>query len=275
MIYAMSDIHGCIRDLKRSMEKIDLRSGNRIIFLGDYIDYGEASCQVLQYIRELQKQLGSEKVIVLKGNHEQMFLEWINDFRDPYVDGSGDCRIFNDWLRTDFEYGANTIRTFISEKQLSFLEQISKTCSMETISLEAVQMVLSNHGEMIDWIQNMPSYYETDSQIFVHAGVDEEEGEYWMWGASDDFFLWKFPASKGKFYKTVIAGHIATGAPTLADDNEYHDIFYDGENHYYIDGSVYKKYGKLLLLAYDEDLDKYYQVEKNKMILVKKYETFQ
>lgn len=178
MIYAMSDIHGCIKELKRNMEKIDLRGENRIIFLGDYIDYGEASCQVLQYIRELQKQLGSEKVIVLKGNHEQMFLEWINDFRDPYVDGSGDCRIFNDWLRTDFEYGANTIRTFISEKQLSFLEQISKTCSLETISLEAVQMVLSNHGEMIDWIQSMPSYYETGSQIFVHAGVDEEEGEY-------------------------------------------------------------------------------------------------
>lgn len=164
-------------------------------------------------------------MIVLKGNHEQMFLEWINDFRHPYADDLGDCRIFNDWLQTDFEYGVNTIRTFISEEQMSFLEQISRTCSLGTISLEAVQMVLSNHGEMINWIQNMPSYYETDSQIFVHAGVDEEEGEYWRWGASDDFLLWKFSASTGKFYKTVVAGHIATGVPTLTDNSEFHDIF--------------------------------------------------
>ncbi len=273
MIYAMSDIHGCIKELKDKMDQVDLRGDNRIIFLGDYIDYGESSCQVLQYIWELQKHYGEEKVIVLKGNHEQMFLEWINDFRNPYVDGSEDYMTFNDWLRTDFEYGANTIRTFISEEQMSFLNQISRTCSLESISREVVQMLLSNHDKMIWWMQQMPLYYEIDSQIFVHAGVDEEAGEYWMWGTSDDIFLGKFPATKGEFYKTVIAGHVGTGTRDLADDREYHDIFYDGESHYYIDGSVYKN-GKLLLLGYDEDNDKYYQVEKDRMIPVKKFEAF-
>ncbi len=24
--------------------------------------------------------------------------------------------------------------------------------------------------------------FDADNQIFVHAGVDEEAGEYWMWG---------------------------------------------------------------------------------------------
>lgn len=114
----------------------------------------------------------------------------------------------------------------------------------------------------------MPSYYETDSQIFVHAGIDEEAGEYWMWGTSDDIFLWKFPASKGKFYKTIIAGHVGTGV--LANDYQFHDVFYDGKSHYYIDGSVYKEHGKLLLLAYDEDNDKYYQVEKTGGVLIPK-----
>lgn len=273
MIYMMSDIHGCIEELKRNMEIINLQGDNRVIFLGDYIDRGKGSCQVLQYIRELQEQLGDEKVIVLKGNHEQMFLEWVNDFGYPYADDLENYPAFNDWLRTDFEYGANTIRTFISEEQMSFLDRISRTCSMETINREAAQMVLSNHDEIVWWTQNMPSYYETDSQIFVHAGIDEEAGEYWMWGSSDDIFLWKFPASKGKFYKTVIAGHVGTG--DLANDYQFHDVFYDGESHYYIDGSVYKKHGKLLLLAYDEEKDKYYQVEKNKMMLVKKFEAFQ
>ncbi len=126
----------------------------------------------MHYIRELQKQLGDEKVVVLKGNH------------------------------------ANTIRTFISEEQMSFLDRISRTCSMETINREAAQMVLSNHDEIVWWIQNMPSYYETDSQIFVHAGIDEEAGEYWMWGSSDDIFLWKFPASKGKFMMFFMTGRV-------------------------------------------------------------------
>ena len=41
MIYAMSDIHGCIEELQKQMEQVDLSGKNRIIFLGDYIDYGD------------------------------------------------------------------------------------------------------------------------------------------------------------------------------------------------------------------------------------------
>ena len=58
MIYAMSDIHGCIEELQKQMEQVDLSGKNRIIFLGDYIDYGDSSCQVLEYIRDLQKDYG-------------------------------------------------------------------------------------------------------------------------------------------------------------------------------------------------------------------------
>ena len=40
MIYAMSDIHGCLRELKDKMTQVDLQGDNRLIFLGDYMDYG-------------------------------------------------------------------------------------------------------------------------------------------------------------------------------------------------------------------------------------------
>lgn len=273
MIYAMSDIHGCMEELKRQMEYVDLSGDNRIVFLGDYIDYGNSSCQVLEYIRELQGQNGDEKVIVLKGNHEQMFLEWIDDYRNWYSDQTEGCLTFNDWIRTDFEHGANTIRTFITDEQLDFLNQISRTCSLETISKEAVRMILSDHEELIKWIQGLPSFYETETQIFVHAGVDEEAGEYWMWGTSDDTLLGKFPAAKGKFYKTIIAGHVGTGSRDLAGDRSYHDVYFDGESHYYIDGSVYKG-GKLILLAYDEKNGRYYQIEGGKHVPVKKFEKY-
>ena len=272
MLYAMSDIHGCIDELKTRMERIDLSGENRLIFLGDYLDYGDSSCQVLKYILELQKQYGGEKIIVLKGNHEQMFLDFIKDFNYPY--GSDpemeELMAYNDWIRTDFEYGANTIRTFLSKEQMDFLDKIARTASLETISRNAVRMVLSGHEALIRWMQGLPSYYETESQIFVHAGVDEDAGEYWKWGASDDSFLWKFPAAKGEFYKTIIAGHVGTGSRELANDRNFHDIYFDGKSHYYIDGSVYKG-GKLLLLGYDEEEGAYYQIEndgKRRRILV-------
>ena len=270
MIYAMSDIHGCIEELQKQMEQVDLSGDNRIVFLGDYIDYGDSSYQVLQYIWDLQKKYSDEKVVVLKGNHEQMFLEWIDDYRNISSDGLEDYMTFNDWLRTDFEYGANTISTFISSQQMDFLNQISRTCSLETISREAVQMILSGHENLIWWIKNMPLYYESEKQIFVHAGVDEDAGEYWMWGTSENTLLGKFPATKGKFYKTIIAGHVGTGSRDLADDCNYHDVYFDGESHYFVDGSVYKG-GKLILLAYDEDEDKYYQIENGRKIPVKKF----
>lgn len=274
MIYAMSDIHGCFEELKKQMEQVDLNGNNRIVFCGDYMDYGDGSCQVLSYLWELQKKYGIEKVVILKENHEQMFLDWISDYRSIYSDGTEDYMVFNDWLRTDFESGARTIRTFILQQQMEFLNTISRTCSMETINREAVQMILSTYEKLTCWIEQMPLYFETESQIFVHAGVDEEAGEYWMQGTSDSISLGKFPATQGKFYKTVIAGHVGTGTWSLADDRIYHDIFYDGESHYYIDSSVYKD-GKLLLLAYDEEKEKYYQVENSKMIPIEPFDRYQ
>ena len=131
-------------------------------------------------------------------------------------------------------------------------------------------MILSGYEDLIWWLKWMPSYYEAEKQIFVHAGVDEDAGEYWMWGTFESILLGKFPATKGKLYKTIIAGHVRTGSRDLADYRNYHDVYFYGESYYYIDGSVYKG-GKLILLAYDEDEDKYYQIENGRKIPVKKF----
>ena len=156
MIYAMSDIHGCIDELKEMMKKVDIAENNRIVFLGDYMDYGDNSYQVLKYLKDLQGRYGVEKVIVLKGNHEQMFWNGLMttgiyipmDRKKIWFSMIGFC--------TDLECGGNTISTFLSQWQMDFLNQISRTGSMETINREAVQMILSNHDELIEWIQRLP-----------------------------------------------------------------------------------------------------------------------
>lgn len=69
--------------------------------------------------------------------------------------------------------------------------------------------ILTDDKNIIDWLKSLPFYYETDTQIYVHAGVDEESGEYWKWG-TEDYYCSKYPYKLGKFYKYIIAWHIST-----------------------------------------------------------------
>ncbi len=259
MIYAISDIHGCMGTLEEVMTRVKLSGLNRLVFLGDYIDYGNQSGQVLQYIRELQQKYGVGKVIVLKGNHEAALLEWFKEFsrKRPTV---SDALSYNSWLKTDSEQGYKTLRTLITDEQMKELSVKERTASFNEINMLAAKLLRDSCRDLIDWMRKMPLYYETENQIFVHAGVNEKAGDLWKTGTTTDTFLWKFPATKGKFIKPVIAGHI--GVSQVAENSEFEDIYFDGGSHYYIDGPCVKA-GKLLLLGFDEKTGKYYQVEKD------------
>lgn len=241
-IYAMTDIHGYLEILKITMEKVDLCDDNKLILLGDYIDGGSSSRETLEYIFNLQRKYPNN-VIALKGNHEDMFLKWIYD--NDYID----------YLQSD--YNLNTIKTFLTTKQLTEITELCNGSNNQTvfdINSIVVRCVKKNNAELIKWLKELPLYYETEKQIFVHAGVDEEAGEYWKYGTEDYYYMWKYPHTTGKFYKDIIAGHI--GVSEIAGDKNFHDIYFDGDNHYYIDSTV-EINRKLNLLVYDTETDEY------------------
>lgn len=123
---------------------------------------------------------------------------------------------------------------------------------------------LNINDEIIDWITNLPYYYETKDQIYVHAGVDEEVGEYWKVVDNDSYFCNKYPYSIGTFYKDIIAGHISAVEIAL-NENEYiesGDIYYDGKSHYYIDGDT-EHTNLIPMLMYDCKIKKYQVINKN------------
>lgn len=69
-IYAISDIHGYIDELNVALTYIDLdESESIIVFLGDYI-HGHDSYAVLDRVRGLQKEYGTDRIITLMGKHE-------------------------------------------------------------------------------------------------------------------------------------------------------------------------------------------------------------
>jgi serine/threonine protein phosphatase 1 len=78
-VYAVGDIHGrldLLDDLLRQMEADNVARGAAdtiVIFLGDLIDRGPDSAQVVQRLLELGAE--TEKVRFLLGNHEEVFLK--------------------------------------------------------------------------------------------------------------------------------------------------------------------------------------------------------
>ena len=75
--YSMSDIHGHYDEFIESLSKVDLSDKNSLlILLGDYIDNGSQSLQVISKIIELEKYY-PDQVITLLGNHEEYFVEWL------------------------------------------------------------------------------------------------------------------------------------------------------------------------------------------------------
>ncbi|RPI80103.1 MAG: serine/threonine protein phosphatase [Desulfobacteraceae bacterium] len=75
--YIIGDIHGCLDMLKRLMLKMNWNpEQDRLIFLGDYIDRGEDSKGVVDYILDLFKL--SKRIDCLLGNHEKLFLDFLD-----------------------------------------------------------------------------------------------------------------------------------------------------------------------------------------------------
>ena len=170
-----------------------------------WFDNAALLCHTLQnHIFSLQKS-SPDRVIALRGNHEEWFLD--------FLDGKEDT-----WLGADINL--RTSRTFLTNEQL---EKIKTDFAGDAQKVYAFirKCINENHKELIAWMRNLPYYYETDKQIFVHAGIDEEAGEWWEWGTSDYYFVNKYPATTGEFYKDIIAGHVGTAS--ISGNKDFHD----------------------------------------------------
>ena len=66
LIYVMSDIHGCYRQFKQALELIGFSNEDTLYVLGDVIDRGPSSIELLNYMMMF------DNIIPLIGNHEVM-----------------------------------------------------------------------------------------------------------------------------------------------------------------------------------------------------------
>ena len=199
-IYAVGDIHGQAKELDRVLNLIEADGGvdAKIVFLGDYVDRGPDSKAVVQRLIEGVK--SGRNWHCIKGNHDRYLTRFVSDMTvyDPRT--STGLFWFNPRLggdKTLLSYGVNA-----HDGQ-----------ELEPIFAKAQELVPQEH---LDFLQERPLFIETESMIFVHAGLRpgvrlEEQSEDDMMWIRDGFL--DFTESFGKL---IVHGHTALEYPEHA-----------------------------------------------------------
>lgn len=166
-VIATGDIHGCADALYALLEIVDPKADDLVVTLGDYVDRGPNTREVIDQILDLKKRC---RLISLVGNHELMMLDAI---------ASPNSTQFDFWLHcggeeTMVSYGG--VSATIPEDHLVFL----KSCQR---------------------------HYEIDTHFFVHANylynvpLDQQPDDVLFWQHLNNVPL---PHVSGK---TAVVGH--------------------------------------------------------------------
>ena len=91
MIYVMSDLHGCFEEYKRMLEKIDFKESDTLYILGDIVDRGSQSIEILQDM------MLRSNVFPILGNHEYMLNE-VNEENILNVEDSNMIQKLTSWI---------------------------------------------------------------------------------------------------------------------------------------------------------------------------------
>ena len=142
--YAIADLHGRYDLLDKALHKIwstNTENMFKIITLGDYIDRGPESNLIIQRLIRESKEC-KNTYVCLQGNHESMAVECITHNLHP------DWWVGNGGKETLASYGW-------SWKDSPYSQM-------------AYSVVPKDH---FDWMKGLPLFFETEKQVFVHAGI--------------------------------------------------------------------------------------------------------
>lgn len=152
-LYAIGDIHGRDDLLADILARVEADSGARgparliIIFLGDLIDRGPASAEVIRRLRAYRP--AGAHVVYLAGNHEEVLLRIVD----------GEKALLADWLRFG---GAECIRSYGVDP--GSLRRMSPDRAIETIR-SAIPPA------DVDFLRGFDDTFKAGDYLFVHAGI--------------------------------------------------------------------------------------------------------
>ena len=176
-VYAVGDLHGHFKTFRALLHRLKLRSNDYVICLGDMIDRGPDTANLLKFVRQ------HPNIICIKGNHEQMAIQSITS--------QGTFEAWSPWMQRG---GKSTYGSYIIQANGDLWK--AKKRMVEDFS----------------WLDTLPTEIVLDKHRFVHAGYDphvplSEQGEVehlWIrkhWYQSDRIV---------DEHRTVFFGHSTT-----------------------------------------------------------------
>ena len=216
--FIIGDIHGDIIALNTLMSRLpELDIGDTVVFLGDYVDRGPDSAAVVEAVRVTIPESVDAKVVALRGNHEDSWLQVIKEGWPGFVlpPGNG-CRACLRSFNPDVEPRDENLQLLTG----SFFPK-----------------------EVVDWMHGLPFFYEDRRGIYIHAGLSRIDGRWphpsevenpreLLWIRSQDFFL-------NYMGKPIVVGHTVTRTLpldlSLFTPEDPDDMFWAGNCAYAID----------------------------------------
>lgn len=178
-LYAIGDIHGCLSALKTVFKEKIIKKNDTVVFLGDYVDRGENSKGVIDWLIENKENYNFHFIL---GNHEIMMS----------TARSSNERL-SEWL---YFGGSQTLDSYKIGDDSDWVEKID-----------------NSHWK---FIESCKSYLEIGNFIFVHAGLEigkelEEQNKHHLFWRKYEIPKLYTPE------KTVICGHTSRKNGEIAD----------------------------------------------------------
>ncbi len=197
-VYCIGDIHGRLDLLQEVHQKIacdvsDFDGTKILVYLGDYVDRGIHSKQVIDCL--LEKNFSDFEKVFLLGNHEQVLLQFLK---------SNDASIAHDWFRfgglsTLISYGIN-------------IQGIPTSKDLERLRVEFREKLPVTH---LGFFEHLVLNYEIGGYFFVHAGVrpkvklQRQRSEDMLWIREE------FLNSDVFHGRVIVHGHSVTDEPEI------------------------------------------------------------
>ena len=216
MIYVMSDIHGCMDEFEKMLEKIHFSKHDTLYIIGDVIDRGPKPIALLQYIMK------SKNMELLMGNHEEMMLDCLVS---PYLSKE-------------------------EREELSYSQQIQSNRSLwvfcnggEITAAQYNELPTEEKHKIYDYLVSLKKVKELElnnkKYLLVHGGPDRFFKESMQSGKYSSDVLWERIED---FDEDLIPGYeiIVGQTPTSYYGQEYEGKIITGFHNYLIDcGCVY------------------------------------
>ena len=221
--FVFGDVHGYYSLLMEELKNKGYDEANNehmLISLGDNFDRGPENVKMYEFLKN-KKELN--KIILVKGNHEDLFLKMMYRRKPTFTD------------MTNGTYG-----TLVEFCKLYFKDVLDPGDLIDRYFPD-VYRKLNSEG-ILDFCYDMLDYYETSNYIFTHGfiPINEEHMRYkrnWRESSKEEFerSRWLNGIEMSKYYnisgkgKRIVVGHFHTSYGHVRD--EYPNI----------DPSLYKK----------------------------------